>query len=53
MKAVRQYAVTILSDCTNKQLCDFMLQLVQAMRYEAFDDSALATMLTEKSLKNQ
>jgi hypothetical protein len=45
MKAIRQYAVSILSECSNKQLCNFMLQLVVAIRYEAFDDSALTNML--------
>lgn len=45
MKIIREYAVNILSDCTDKQLCDYMLQLVQALRYEAFDNSALANML--------
>lgn len=53
MKAIRQYAVNILNDCSDKQLCDYMLQLVQALRYESFDESALSNMLTEKSLKNQ
>ena len=53
MKAIRQYAVNILSESSNKQLCDFMLQLVQALRYECFQDSSLASMLTERSLQHR
>lgn len=51
MKIVREYASTIVCESSNRELSEIMLQLVQALRYDD-DDSALATMLTDRAVKS-
>ena len=39
---VRKYAVSVLSDAGDDELMGYLLQPVQALRYESEDDSQLA-----------
>ena len=49
---VRRYAVAILSDAADDELMCYLLQLVQALRYECEDDSQLARFLVNRAVAN-
>jgi len=49
---VRRYAVSILADAADDELLCYLLQLVQALRYESADDSQLARFLVERAVAN-
>ena len=46
---VRGHAVSILERTTDEELQYYLLQLVQALRYEAVDDSRLARFITARA----
>lgn len=52
IKSVRSHAVAALSSTENAELLLFLLQLVQALRYEEEDKSELSHFLLERSLKS-
>ena len=49
---VRKYAVSVLSDAADDELLCYLLQLVQALRYESEDDSQLARFLVNRAVAN-
>ena len=49
---VRKYAVSVLSDAGDDELMGYLLQLVQALRYESEDDSQLARFLVDRAVVN-
>ncbi|KAL0478782.1 phosphatidylinositol 3-kinase [Acrasis kona] len=49
---VRQYAIDTLNKLDDIELSDFVLQLVQTLKYELYTESALARFLLERSLRN-
>lgn len=49
---VRAYAVGRLELLTDAQLQDFLLQLVQVLKYEPYHDSALARFLVRRALRS-
>ncbi len=49
---VRSYAVERLDLLTDAQLQDYLLQLVQVLKYEPYHDSALARFLVRRALRN-
>ena len=49
---VRKYAVSVLSDAADDELMCYLLQLVQALRYESEDDSQLARFLVDRAVGN-
>jgi len=49
---VRKYAVSVLSDAGDDELMGYLLQLVQALRYESQDDSQLARFLVNRAIAN-
>lgn len=48
---VRQKAVEWLNKINNDQMIDYLPQIVQALKYENYETSKLATLLLERSLK--
>jgi hypothetical protein len=48
----REYAVRCLSDITDTQLMDYMLQFTQTMKQETISESALAKFLMYRALRN-
>lgn len=50
---VRQYAVTYLEELSNEELGDYLLQLVQVLKYEPYHDSALSRFLLRRALRNR
>jgi hypothetical protein len=50
---LRIYAVKILSQLSDNELKELLLQLVQALKFELYHDSALARLLIERSLKSK
>ena len=50
---VRKYAVSVLSDAGDDELMGYLLQLVQALRYESEDDSQLARFLVDRAVANR
>ncbi|KAG2389032.1 hypothetical protein C9374_014432 [Naegleria lovaniensis] len=49
---VRQYAVERLNELGDVQLSDFLLQLVQTLKYELYHDSSLARFLLQRGLRS-
>lgn len=49
---VRKYAVSVLSDAGDDELMGYLLQLVQALRYESEDNSQLARFLVDRAVAN-
>ncbi|KAG8182177.1 hypothetical protein JTE90_017128 [Oedothorax gibbosus] len=47
---VRKTAISWMKDLVSDELCDYLPQMVQILRYEAFDDSPTAWFLLERSL---
>jgi phosphatidylinositol 3-kinase len=52
-ESVRSYAVAVLSDTDDGDLLSYLLQLVQALRYEPDDASQLARFLVERARSSQ
>ncbi|KAG8135936.1 putative Phosphatidylinositol-45-bisphosphate 3-kinase catalytic subunit beta isoform protein [Naja naja] len=50
---VREYAVGCLRQMSDEELAQYLLQLVQVLKYEAFLDTALSRFLLEKALANR
>ena len=50
---VRSYAVGVLSRAEDDEILVYLLQLVQALRYEPSDDSVLSRFLISRALKNE
>jgi phosphatidylinositol 3-kinase len=50
---IRKHAVAFLRTVPDNELLVITLQLVQALRYESYDESDLFSFLLEKSLKNR
>ena len=50
---VRAYAVSRLELLTDRQVLDFLLQLVQVLKYEPYLDCALARFLLRRALKSR
>jgi len=48
---VRQFAVSSLEQISNNELQQFLLQLIQALKFEPFHDSALAKFLLRRAIK--
>jgi phosphatidylinositol-4,5-bisphosphate 3-kinase len=49
---VRQYAVQMLNKLDDNELSDFILQLVQTLKYELYHDSALSRFLLQRGLRS-
>lgn len=49
---VREYAVRVLETATDDEIMSYLLQLVQALRYESRDDSSLADFLIRRAVAN-
>jgi phosphatidylinositol-4,5-bisphosphate 3-kinase catalytic subunit alpha/beta/delta len=49
---VREYAVRIIDQLSDKSLQEFILQLVQVLKYEAYHDSPLARLLLRRALRS-
>ncbi|EFC49347.1 predicted protein, partial [Naegleria gruberi] len=49
---VRQYSVERLNELGDVQLSDFLLQLVQTLKYELYHDSSLARFLLQRGLRS-
>ena len=52
-RQVREYAVTSLNNLSDPELRDYLLQLVQVLKYEPNHISALGCWLMRRALKNQ
>lgn len=52
MFQVRGHAVEVLKRTDDDELRYYLLQLVQALRYEAVDNSKLATFIVQRASKN-
>ncbi|XP_007422311.1 phosphatidylinositol 4,5-bisphosphate 3-kinase catalytic subunit beta isoform [Python bivittatus] len=50
---VREYAVSCLRQMSDEELAQYLLQLVQVLKYEAFLDCALSRFLLEKAMANR
>uniref|UniRef100_A0A8C8VG57 Phosphatidylinositol 4,5-bisphosphate 3-kinase catalytic subunit beta isoform n=1 Tax=Pelusios castaneus TaxID=367368 RepID=A0A8C8VG57_9SAUR len=50
---VREYAVGCLKQMSDEELSQYLLQLVQVLKYEPFFDCALSRFLTERALANR
>jgi phosphatidylinositol 3-kinase len=50
---VRKYAVGILAKCTPSEICSILLQLVQALRYEDYNESPLRKFLLQSAIENK
>jgi len=50
---VRRYAVAQLERLTDAELEDFLLQLVEVLKYESYSDSPLARFLLKRGLNNR
>eukprot|EP00003_Mantamonas_plastica_P029479 TRINITY_DN698_c1_g1_i1.p1 TRINITY_DN698_c1_g1~~TRINITY_DN698_c1_g1_i1.p1 ORF type:complete len:705 (+),score=236.36 TRINITY_DN698_c1_g1_i1:789-2903(+) len=51
-QAVRNYAVRILGKAEDEELLDYLLQLVQAVRYESYEKSDLSEFLVKRCAQN-
>ncbi|XP_024539412.1 phosphatidylinositol 3-kinase 1 [Selaginella moellendorffii] len=51
--AVRNYAVSVLENLSNEEICSFLVQLVQALHYEPRIESALLQFLVNKASVDQ
>lgn len=49
---VRGHAVDVLQETDDEELRYYLLQLVQALRFEAVDDSRLATFIVHRASRN-
>ncbi|ELU18517.1 hypothetical protein CAPTEDRAFT_18019 [Capitella teleta] len=52
-KAVRSYAVKCLMKMSDRQLCQYLLQLVQVLKYELYLECDLVEFLLNRALNNQ
>ncbi|XP_056138942.1 phosphatidylinositol 4,5-bisphosphate 3-kinase catalytic subunit beta isoform isoform X2 [Lampris incognitus] len=50
---VREYAVGCLSDMSDEELSQYLLQLVQVLRYEPYYDCALTRFLLDRAQRNR
>lgn len=50
---VREYAVSCLQDMSDDELSQYLLQLVQVLRYEPYYDCALTRFLLERAMGNR
>lgn len=50
--AVRAYAVKLLADLKDSDLKEYLLQLVQVLKYEPYHDNPLGRMLLRRALRN-
>lgn len=50
---VRQYAISALASMSDTEVSDYLLQLVQVLKYEPHHDSPLSKFLVERSLRNR
>ncbi|XP_022083711.1 phosphatidylinositol 4-phosphate 3-kinase C2 domain-containing subunit beta-like isoform X2 [Acanthaster planci] len=51
-REVRRTAVKWMQSISDDELCDYLPQLVQALKYESYHDSALARFLIERSIQS-
>ncbi len=49
---MRRHAVDVLSKADDEELRYYLLQLVQALRYEASDDSQLASFIVNRAIRS-
>ena len=49
---VREYAVECIEDFTEEELMLYLLQIIQALKYELYEDSALARLLIRRGLSD-
>lgn len=52
-KRIREYAVVRLEELTNEEISDYLLELVQVLKYEPYHDSALARFLLQHALRHR
>jgi hypothetical protein len=52
-KVIREYTIKNLERLPDSQLCDYLLQLVQALKHELHHDSLLARFLLQRALLNR
>ena len=50
---VRDFAVRCLAQMTDGEISEYLLQLIQVLRYEPYHDSALARFLLSRALRSQ
>eukprot|EP01102_Stenamoeba_stenopodia_P020703 TRINITY_DN8172_c0_g1_i5.p1 TRINITY_DN8172_c0_g1~~TRINITY_DN8172_c0_g1_i5.p1 ORF type:complete len:1732 (-),score=326.42 TRINITY_DN8172_c0_g1_i5:97-5292(-) len=50
---VREFAVKCIEVLTDEELVDYMLQLVQVLKYEPYHNNALARFLIQRALRNR
>jgi hypothetical protein len=50
MKLIRDYATEIISGVSEQIFKSILLQLIQAIRYDAYGDSSIVRLIIEKSL---
>lgn len=50
---VRRYAITQIEKLTNAQIEDYLLQLVQVLKYECYHDSPLIRHLLKRAIRNK
>lgn len=50
MKLIRDYATEIISGVSEQIFKSILLQLIQAIRYDAYGDSLIVRLIIEKSL---
>jgi phosphatidylinositol-4,5-bisphosphate 3-kinase len=50
---IRKFAVDRLELLSNEEVLDYLLQLVQVLKYEPYHDSALARFLIRRSLSSR
>ncbi|KAF0984835.1 hypothetical protein FDP41_000734 [Naegleria fowleri] len=49
---IREYSISRLNQLSDQQLCNFLLQLVQVLKFESYHDSALARFLLQRGLRS-
>jgi len=49
---VREYSISRLNQLSDQQLCNFLLQLVQTLKFESYHDSSLARFLLQRGLRS-
>jgi hypothetical protein len=49
---VRRYSLEIVNEMKDNVLVDFILQLVQTLKYESYHDSSLARFLLERGIRS-
>ncbi|EFC40323.1 predicted protein [Naegleria gruberi] len=49
---IREYSIGRLNQLSDQQLCNYLLQLVQTLKYESYHDSSLARFLLQRGLRS-